>query len=296
MSSSSTVSFLLIGAQKAGTTSLARHLGAHPQIFVPAAKELEFFSVDERYARGFDWYRQTYFEEAPEGCVLGEASTHYMMFPSVPLRIKEHLPDVKLIALLRNPIDRAYSHHRMSSMRGDDTRPFEQAIADCMSKGDAGPIDVARDYVRFGEYGRVLNSYLEHFDRSRLLVLFSDDFDRDPAATLASAYRFLGVDEEFRPPDMTRRYNVGGEARAPELATVLRRIAGRAHRTPVLRRYMTTARYDAVKLWLRTELGVRRRSAPGPSTEIRRTLARHYRSDIDLLERTCGVRAPWPEL
>src|SRR5690606_13433578 len=133
-------------------------LSAHPEIYMPAQKELAFFSDDKAYSRGVQEYLKRHFSEA-NGKVAGEASPHYMCFDKCASRIHEHFPDVKLVAVLRNPIDRAYSHYRMALRRKREDRTFEEAITALI---DRGPVedhhrDTDKDFVLFGEYGRIID-------------------------------------------------------------------------------------------------------------------------------------------
>lgn len=290
------VDFLLIGAQKSATTSLYRYLGAHPQIYTSVAKETEFFSRADRFERGLDWYLTEYFTDAPTASVTGEASTHYMMYPEVPERIHRHLPDVRLIAVLRNPIDRAYSHYRMMRMRGQEDRPFHSAIQTALRQPTDAPIDERRDYVRLGEYGRILHPFLDRFSRSQLLVVFTEELASQPEATLQRVFQYLNVDHTFVPGSIGNRYNVGGTERATRLVELVRRIAGRVRRNPLLGQVFTESRYAAFKFWTRTELGIRRTEDEGPSPQLRRLLARHFRPDVARLEDLLELEVPWPEL
>ncbi|MEQ9079372.1 MAG: sulfotransferase [Sandaracinaceae bacterium] len=289
--------FLVIGAQKCGTTSLYRHLAAHPDVYMPGAKEVEFFSSDERFERGLDWYIETYFGDAGGAAARGEASTHYMMFvPSVADRIRRTLPDVKLIAVLRNPVERAYSHYRMSQMRGQESRSFAEAVEACLARPPDAPIEVHGDYVRLGEYGRILAAYARLFPREQLHIVLTEELADAPERTMAEVYRFLGVDETFRPETLGKRFNVGGEARSPQAMELLRRSAGRLRRVPGVGALLTQSRYEAFKFWTRTELGISAREDAGPPDAVRRKLARHFRPDVAQLEATFGLEVTWPEV
>lgn len=122
MSQINKVDFLVIGAQKSGTTSIFNYLSSHPSIFMPQCKEVCFFTRD--FERGVDWYFSNYFPSAPASSIKGEASPHYMYFKNVPERIASLFPDIKLIAVLRNPITRAYSHYQMTVRRNLEKRSF----------------------------------------------------------------------------------------------------------------------------------------------------------------------------
>lgn len=291
-----TIDFLLIGAQKSGTTSLWRHIAAHPQIFVPATKEVEFFSDPRRFERGVEWYWDTFFSNAPKRACKGEATTQYMMFPEVPGRIRNAFPDVKLLALLRNPIDRAYSHYRMSVMREYESRSFEDCVDALLARPGGEAPDIHGDYLRFGEYGRILGGYLRHFDAERLCVVFTETLDADPGRLTRSVYEFLGVDSSFRPDNLSKRLNVSGDRVLPAVGHSLRRAVGRARRLPLLDRLISEDRYEAFKFWTRTELNVRGAHDPGPRPTSRARLADYFAPDVRKLRHELGIETPWPEL
>lgn len=291
------IDFLLIGAQKSGTTSLWKHIAAHPQIFVPATKEVEFFSDPQRFERGLDWYWNTYFSAAPDAACKGEATTQYMMFPEVSRRIHDAFPEVKLLALLRNPIDRAYSHYRMTVMRGYENRSFDECVDALQSRSDDedGELDIHRDYLRFGEYGRILERYLEHFDTGQFNLVFTEALDADPVQLARTVYEFLGVDPDFRPDNLSKRFNVSGRRSMPAVAETLRRAVGRARRLPILNRMISQDRYEAFKFWTRTELSVRSGADSGPDPKMRARLVTHFAPDVTRLRRQFGIETPWPE-
>jgi hypothetical protein len=232
------IGFLIIGAQKAGTSSLFEYLRRHPQVHIPPEKETFFFSEDRKFRRGWDWYSETMLRNSPAEAVCGEASTAYMSGtpvsgafdraqdslpahsePSethtaradvVPRRIKHFLPDVKLICVLRDPVARAFSHYQMTVMERAESRSFDEAIRDLLAPGALDEARVAptrtNAYVVNGEYGRVLAGYLRTFPRTQLLVIFSDELAAEPAATLARAFEFIGVAPDFVPDNLHTRY------------------------------------------------------------------------------------------
>ena len=132
---------------------------------MPPEKEVEFFQDNQKFIRGKEWYYNEYFSLAPPTAVKGEASTYYMMFTCVPERIHQLYPDIKLFALLRNPIERAYSHYRMAVRRGFENRSFEQSVSESIDMATRADreIDHNREYLMFGEYGRIIKNYLRSF-------------------------------------------------------------------------------------------------------------------------------------
>ena len=196
--------FLIIGAARAGTTSLYSYLVRHPAVGAPTHKELHFF--DMNYEQGVGWYRRHFPAVAPgnrRGTVTGEASPYYLFHPAVPSRVRETLPEARLIALVRNPIDRAYSQHQLAHRHGRDELPFEEAIAAEQSRLD-GELERIREepgyqsvshrhhsYLARGLYAEQLERWLSEFPREQLLVIRSEDFFSDPPAVYSDVLRFL---------------------------------------------------------------------------------------------------------
>jgi len=189
--------FLLIGAMKAGTTSLWHYLRGHPQVFMPAVKEVMFFDPRHKWERGVDWYERQ-FEEAPDEAVaLGEASTSYTKYPvvrDVPSRIASVVPEVGLIYMVRHPVERMQSHYLYALSRGKESRPIEQAFAE-----DPAYLDISR-------YGLQLEQYEPYFGRDRFLLLDSRDLRNDRVETLRRVFRFIGVDDTWIPPVVDREF------------------------------------------------------------------------------------------
>jgi hypothetical protein len=176
--------FLVIGAMKAGTTSLHEYLRTHPSIFMPELKEPEFFSEPDRWARGVDWY-SSLFEPGADRPIRGEASTGYTRFPrfaETPERIARVLPDARLVYLLRDPVDRMRSHYHHSVLLGREHRPVDEALLG----GDG--------YLETSRYATQLRRYLDHFPAEQVMVAFSEDMRTDRRATLERICRFVGAD------------------------------------------------------------------------------------------------------
>jgi hypothetical protein len=187
--------FLLIGAMKSGTTTLYWYLAEHPDVFMPALKEPNFFN--DHWNRGVGWY-QRLFTPAGSAIARGEASVRYTSFPDdpeCPRRISSVVPDAKLLFLVRDPVDRIRSHylHELAALR--ERRPLEQALRE-------NPI-----YLDRSRYAMQLERYLEHFPHERLLVVRAEDLFRAPLEVLPRVYAFLGVDPAWRPAGPARRDN-----------------------------------------------------------------------------------------
>lgn len=189
--------FLVIGAMKSGTTSLAQYIGAHPDGFVTPDKEPDFFTRPDRYALGVAWY-ESLFAEASDAHARGEASTSYTKFPrfrGTPQRIAEAVPEVRLLYVVRDPIDRIRSQYFHAVLRGKEKRPLVTVLA-------AEP-----QYVANSRYGLQLDQYLAHFDREQILVLTSEQLRSDRAQTMTRVYGFLRLDTEALPPQVHTAYH-----------------------------------------------------------------------------------------
>lgn len=194
--------FLILGAQKAGTTALYAYLRWHPQITGPSFKEVSFF--DRHYARGERWYR-AHLPVRHRGLV-GEASPSYLFHPLAPERVARMLPDARLIALLRNPVDRAFSHYQHEVALGREQLSFEDALAREQERMEGELEHMLRDPVYFshawwnytyaarGRYADQLERWFAAVSREQLLVLLTDDLAADTAGTYRRVLDFLGVD------------------------------------------------------------------------------------------------------
>ncbi len=198
-------SALIIGAQRSGTTSLFNYLAQHPDVLPPLGKELHYF--DFHYARGVEYYRGRFpFNHRLRGGALTlDATPYYLMHPLVPQRAAQLLPDVKVIAVLRNPITRALSHYEHEVRGGRESLSFSEAI-ERESERLAGEEERLRGdptyyswnhhrygYTRRGLYMQQLRRWLEYYPRSQLLVIQSEWLFRDPAAATAAVLAFLGL-------------------------------------------------------------------------------------------------------
>ena len=210
--------FIVIGAQKAGTTALYHYLKPSLEIYLPPEKEAPFFDRNQFYEKGWEWYINKYFTSVPKNRKWGTVTPSYMSDMRVPERIYKEMPEVKLIALLRNPIDRAVSHYRMAVKRGDEKEEFSQILSKRLQPyylnnnriltGETKNYNSNRYFV-LGEYGRILEQYLSFFTKNNFLVVFSENLLKYPKATLSKICNFLEINDNFQAP-IHRRYHVGG--------------------------------------------------------------------------------------
>jgi hypothetical protein len=292
--------FVVIGASKSGTTSLFHYLRAHPRIALPADKDFPYFRSEELMAQG--WARsagERFGDPAPD-VLLGTVTPAYMEDPRVAERMAKCMPNLRLIALLRNPIDRALSQYRQQVRRGKEPRSFEALLGDELSSGEARESHVAvapgserpRAILAEGRYGRILAEFLRHFPREQLLVQFTEDLEQRPLEVLEAILGFLGLPSGFTPPNLDRRYHVGGSReRFPGLLPGLRRVAP----LRALWRLVPRSRRRAFWMTYFTSVNVRPEPAPELGPTVRSCLVEHYRSDVSNLERLLGQAVPWTD-
>jgi hypothetical protein len=292
--------FVVIGAQKGGTTTLFEHLRGHAELCLPADKEAPFFNRPELYSRGADHIFATYFPQPlPAGRLLGTVTPQYMCIAGCAGRLADAFPDCRLVAILRDPVERAYSHYRMAVRRGQEDRSFDDAIADMLASPEAlaagrASTQLGETYVAWGEYGRVLGDYLDRFDRERLLLTYTADLERDPAMVLGSIFDFLGV-AVVLPDRLGERYHVGGsQRRFPNVQRRLRRspVGWVWKRLPQRTRSRAFIRFDH---WNVRSEPTEADEAGGPrwSAETEARLRAHFRRDQSELETRHDVKLPW---
>lgn len=173
--------FLYVGPDKSGSSWLFKALEAHPQCFVPEAKDVYYF--DKYFDRGPDWY-QKFFDPAPAGSqAVGEISHGYLFDPDAPQRIREQFPDMKIIATLRHPVDRAVSHYFYLRSSGLIDCDFREAL------------DVRPGIIRSSLYYDAVKRYMDVFPPEQLMINYFEDLQADPRAFAFEVFRFLGLDE-----------------------------------------------------------------------------------------------------
>jgi tetratricopeptide (TPR) repeat protein len=189
--------FIIVGAAKCGTTSLNRYLSHHPQVLLPHKKELDFFW--KKYDYGIDWYLAHFPPITDqEEFITGEATPNYIRSPLAAQRIKQHFPNIKLILLLRNPIDRAISWHYHKLNHGQVKEALKTAIlTEIENLSSFSEADIVNsgyyqlDSVLSSLYIYKVRAWLELFSREQILILKSEDFYSDPAITMKEVYDFL---------------------------------------------------------------------------------------------------------
>ncbi|HAE34635.1 MAG: sulfotransferase domain-containing protein [Chitinophagales bacterium] len=214
--------FLCIGVQKAGTTTLADILATHPDICIPEVKETKFFYFAEDYSKGIDHYNHTFYRGCSEHKAVGELDPDYIMHPEAAGRVRETLGDgIKLIVVFRDPARRAYSQYLMSRKKGIEKLGFNEALSAEDSRRN-WPNYKTVAYVERGLYATQLKRWLELFPRTQFLFLdFEKDIVQQLPETLRHIQEFLGV--SVLDLDHTIRSNEASEAVNDSVRDMVRR-------------------------------------------------------------------------
>ncbi|MCK5096122.1 MAG: sulfotransferase domain-containing protein [Candidatus Pacebacteria bacterium] len=195
------IDFIVVGAQKAGTSWMYACLYEHPQICAPT-KEIHYFSRQRNFKKGLEWY-ENIFARCEEGKLKGEFSTTYLYDEKTPQRIKDISLDTKIIMSLRNPVTRAFSQYRNLIKGGDVDKA---ASFDEVSEKDASVLGQ-------GMYFEQAKRYIDTFGKENVLVLVYEDSKKDPAGFIRQIFEFLEVDPDFKPTMLHRKVNT---ARTPK--------------------------------------------------------------------------------
>jgi len=263
---------IIIGAMKAATSSLHYYLDAHPSVSMSSPKELDYFVAEGpgTWHRGQQWY-ESHFRST---VVRGESSPNYTkraLFPGVPERMHSIIPDVKLIYILRDPIDRMLSHYVHNVSRGAERRPVHEALG-----GDLGQ----NHYVQCSRYFEQLSPYLDFFRATNILVLTLEDLRGNAAGVMTRAFEFVGL-----PPSAdanSRLTTVKHSSRLKGPPTAVGRLASRTlparvvrlgRRAPILGRALYTPT-----------------PTPVPDPEHRKRLAAALADDVAALRGHTGER------
>ena len=212
----SSPSFLILGADQSGTTTLWRYLGKHRQVLPSTRRNVGYFG--DSFYQGANWYRSHFplkgtlaarsqLLKAP--CITGECSNHYLWTAASAPRIQSELPSVKLLVMLRDPVARAVAHHRHNTAIGIERRNFERCVGVDLELIErlgssnravpaATPDGGQFGYVRNGLYGSQLRSWLEHIPRQRLHIVEAESFFEDPAAEYHRILDFLRLDPSLQ--------------------------------------------------------------------------------------------------
>ncbi|MGH9383138.1 MAG: sulfotransferase family protein [Vicinamibacterales bacterium] len=281
--------FLVIGAGRSGTTSLHNYLAQHPDVFVCQEKSPNFFVSHEPQppwegptlqAMARQWVSDAHeyeglFKDARSCSAIGEVSPVYLQALSAPERIKAMCPEVRLVAILREPVSRAYAHYMGRRRDGLERRAdFAEVVREELSR--PLPDDVAfGNYLGCSRYHHFLRGYFDRFERERIRVYLFDDLQANPSHLVADLFAFLGVDQTFT-PDMTRRFGQTGLPANP-VARFLWTHSVKARTT--LRPWLPRSIRDSA-----APLFISRLSRPALDAGLRKRLSAVFSDEIDRLQ------------
>ncbi|TCK18170.1 sulfotransferase family protein [Thiogranum longum] len=302
--------FFIVGAAKGGTTSLHAYISQHPQVYMSPIKETNYFSQADmrpelfnheyrqdtrlnlpRYLSGTMEkhvhianveHREDYirlFHGVRDEKAIGEASTSYLYCPSAAARISEAFPEARVVAILRNPVERAFSHYLMNLRLGKtlDTDFIREVEADyqLVNKGWG----VSRLYLDLGLYSEQVKRYQEHFPAEHVHIIVYDDYRANPGETMSALCRFLGIDEQVS-MDLSRKHNAAGVPRLKYLNYILTQSGA----ISAVKRIVPGALKQQLKSLMYSD-----KSVPEMDARARARLEDFYREDItqlgDLLNR-----------
>jgi Sulfotransferase domain len=244
--------FLIVGAMRSGTTSLARYLGDHPDIFMATVKEIEFFDLN--FDKGLDWYA-AHFTHANGKQAWGEATQTYMYEPTARERMARTLPRALLIAILRDPVDRAYSHYWHNRARKRESLEFGDALAAEPMRLRSADLNTRLrfSYADRSRYLGQLRALATLYPRERIMVLLFERLRADPLSSYADACRFLGVNPRFAPGNLGSAINRYGEFRSTAVRDAAKHLPRRVKHA-IARVNRVEASYPPIDVSVRSEL------------------------------------------
>lgn len=275
--------FLCIGVQKAATSQVYSVLSKHPEIHIPE-KEFYFFSPKGEYKsdnpeqinfdKSLDWYKKQF---KKDGRKKGEISTHYIYDSDAAERIKKAFPDVKLFAILRNPIERAISHYKMEAYKYcKEDRDLLEIIEE----------DPANEIIQRGKYHKQLQPYFQIFNAGQIKIFFLEDLKNDPEAFFEDLFDYVSVDPSFRHPQIHKKKNESTTSRFRSIPKLLRRIRKIAQKSTFGSYIISMLEYYGIGQFLRRN--IKRINLKEDDTtfdpRVRKKLHTIFKDDIEALE------------
>ncbi len=286
------IDVMIIGAEKSGTTSLVRYVGSHPRICTHDKREMNYFVNDEEFEEGYPAAHARYFSSCTEtGIRIIAKSVAVSGNPTAVQRLHAHNPDIHVVLVLRNSIDRAYSAFWHAKRRGwEDAADFETAIERELSTdyAEASEGDDGTTYLRKGIYADQIAALQEIFNPRQVHVFTFDELKEDPLSICRALFSVIGVDETFE-PDVAVRFNKAAQSRSPQLAKVL---SYRGKIKKVIRRLLPRRVSDRLKqrlvAWNEKPL-----QTPAMKATTRRRLETYFNPHNRRLEELTGRSFDW---
>lgn len=291
--------FIVIGAPKSGTTSLFFYLKQHPEIYLPIRKELHYFSYplleqrvsgpgDSNVLASLCSSRQEYeshYKGVRQQRAIGEISPSYLYFSEVSERIKAELGEVKIIALVRNPVEKAYSQYMHMVRENRETLSFYDALMEEENRRIAGWGDIW-SYAESSLYAERLEKYISVFGRSNVKIILAEDMFSNPNEALHKLFSFLGVEPSFQ-PNTTKSYNRTGQPRSKLLADFLAR-------SSLLKHFFKQLIPEDTRVHLRLALmEINTGKKDTMDSKSRRYLTEFFKDDISTVETIIERKTNW---
>ncbi len=274
--------FIIVGAPKAGTTSLYHYLSEHPQVFMSEPKEVNFFSKEEIIEQGLyyqdfkakdlEGYKKL-FDKATDRMAVGEGSVSYLFYSDTPNKIKETIPDVKIIILLRDPVSRGFSHYLMDYRMGLVDLPYEEIV---YKKSQHKYQDLYyQQYVELGLYYEQVKRYIDIFGENQIKIYLQEDLRNDPNSVIADLYEYLEIDKSFI-PNTDKEHNTFS---MPKNGLIQKLYGSHVIRATLSKLFPNTLKEYVLSTFFEQD------KKPELSSKTRDYLLKLYRPDIEKLEK-----------
>jgi len=275
--------FIIIGAKKAGTTSLYNYCNEHPEIFMSQMKELRYFGFDNTNPEHrkkvpklypittLDEYKAQ-FNKVTNEKAIGEASPSYLQNSFAAPNIKKHIPNALLIVSLRNPVDRAYSDYQMNVRHGIETEDIKSAF------------NASKNWVKAGLYYDQLKKYYDLFGPEKIKVILFDDLTKNSLDVMKGVFGFLQVDTDFN-PDVSVKHNPGG---GEQKSRFIKYAYSKYKSSRKLRNLARAILPDSFRKSVSNLRTGNMKKTPPLSTSMRQIMLEHYDSDINNLQALIG--------
>jgi len=282
------VDFICIGPERSGTTWLYQCLKEHPEFCLSEPKEVNFFNSSQsfwrkdlmgqtNYDKGLEWYEK-HFNHCSNKKNVGEITPIYLHSPEVAERIYKTFPDVKIIAILRNPIERLYSHYMYTKLKGFyELSSFEKVI------------EKEKGFVEESSYFKHLQNYLKYFPREKILVMIYEDIEKSPETFMREVFRFLGANDTFIPPSVNTTINPAGAVamrnKVLSMKDRIKSIPGGNLMINILKR---TSLHKKMLNSIATKTGTVKVNYGRINPDTKKRLFEFYKEDIESLEKFLG--------
>ncbi len=275
--------FFIVGAPKAGTTSLYYYLKRHPEVFMSGIKEPNYFAYEETIKQNLyhkekgvgtlEEYLQLFESVNGRHKAVGEASVSYLFYPAVPEKIKELVPDARIIMSLRNPIDRAFSHYYMEHKLGY----VNESLEDIVNRKSSHKYSKLwyQQYIELGLYYEQVKRYIDVFGKDKVKIFIYDELSEDMENMILSVFKFLVIDPSFI-PELENKYNTYSTPRN----TFFRAIYSQKNLRALARKIIPDAKVEAIK-----NLFLTRRKKPDRHDETVDLMNVIFKPDIIKLEK-----------